>query len=142
MSGASARRRSAVAVEKGLSGPRLRQVYQLLLGVYGRQGWWPAKSRFEIMVGAVLTQNTAWSNVERAIANLKAADWLRPEAIAAAAPEALAELIREAMEEYRQKHIARRTSLRDRRPVSVGGPIQPITAEDDLLGEMLDEARD
>ncbi len=52
------------------------------------------------------------------------------------------ELIREAMEQYRQTHIARRTSLRDRRPVSVGGPIQPITAEDDLLGEMLDETRD
>ena len=52
------------------------------------------------------------------------------------------ELIREAMEEYRQAHIARRTSLRDCRPVSVGGSIQPITAEDDLLGEMLDETRD
>jgi Arc/MetJ-type ribon-helix-helix transcriptional regulator len=52
------------------------------------------------------------------------------------------ELIREAMEEYRQRHLARRTSLRDRRPVSVGGSIQPITAEDDLLGEMLDETRD
>ena len=52
------------------------------------------------------------------------------------------ELIREAMEEFRQAHILRRTSLRDRRPVSAGGPIQPITAEDDLLGEMLDEARD
>ena len=52
------------------------------------------------------------------------------------------ELIREAMEQYWQTHIARRTSLRDRRPASVGGPIQPITAEDDLLGEMLDETRD
>ena len=52
------------------------------------------------------------------------------------------ELIREAMEEYREAHILRRTSLRDRRPVSVGGEIAPITAEDDILGEMLDDTRD
>ena len=51
------------------------------------------------------------------------------------------ELIREAMEEYREVHILRRTSLRDRRPVGVGGEIKPITGEDDILGEMLDDAR-
>lgn len=49
------------------------------------------------------------------------------------------ELIREAMEEYRQQHINRQTSLRDRRPASVGGPIEAITSEDDILGEMLEE---
>ncbi len=48
------------------------------------------------------------------------------------------ELIREAMEVYRQLHMQRSTSLRDRRPASVGGPIQPLTADDDILGEMLD----
>lgn len=52
------------------------------------------------------------------------------------------ELIREAMEEYREKHMGGASSLRNRRPVSVGGPIQPITPEDDLLGEMLDASRD
>lgn len=52
------------------------------------------------------------------------------------------ELIREAMEEYRQLHIARRTSLRDRHSASVGGPIQPIGTDDDILGEMFDDARD
>lgn len=52
------------------------------------------------------------------------------------------ELIREAMELYRQTHIQRRTSLRDIRPASVGGPIQPVTGADDLLGELLDDARD
>lgn len=52
------------------------------------------------------------------------------------------ELIREAMELYRQQHMQRHTTLRDRRPASVGGPIQPLTCEDDLLGEMLDDARD
>ncbi len=52
------------------------------------------------------------------------------------------ELIREAMELYRQTHMQRRTSLRDRRSASVGGPIQPITSSDDLLGDMLDDSRD
>jgi len=52
------------------------------------------------------------------------------------------ELIREAMELYRQTHIQRRTSLRDLRPASVGGPIKPISSADDLLGDMLDDARD
>ncbi|MBP8258165.1 MAG: ribbon-helix-helix protein, CopG family [Verrucomicrobia bacterium] len=52
------------------------------------------------------------------------------------------ELIREAMELYRQQHMLRRTSLRDRRPASVGGPIRPITSQDDILGDMLDDARD
>lgn len=52
------------------------------------------------------------------------------------------ELIREAMEIYREQHMRRRTSLRDRRPASVGGSIQAITEEDDILGGMLDDARD
>ncbi|MHB1942537.1 MAG: endonuclease [Acidiferrobacteraceae bacterium] len=61
---------------------------------YGTSGWWPAESRFEVMVGAVLTQNTAWANVERAIAELRRADLLSPEAIAAVDPGQLASLIR------------------------------------------------
>jgi metal-responsive CopG/Arc/MetJ family transcriptional regulator len=52
------------------------------------------------------------------------------------------ELIRDAMEVYRQEHLRRRTSLRDRRPTGVGGPIEAITAEDDILGDLLDDARD
>lgn len=52
------------------------------------------------------------------------------------------ELIREAMEQFRRQHIQRRTSLRDRRPISVGGPIKAMTEEDDILGGMLDDARD
>jgi endonuclease-3 related protein len=64
--------------------PNLRAVYRRLEAAYGRQHWWPGDSRFEIMVGAVLTQNTAWTNVERAIANLKRARALTPETIVAA----------------------------------------------------------
>ncbi|NQX00768.1 hypothetical protein HQ447_08910 [bacterium] len=52
------------------------------------------------------------------------------------------ELIREAMELYREIHMQRRTSLLDRRPASVGGPIQPITGEDDILGGLLNDSRD
>ncbi|MEW8507759.1 MAG: endonuclease III domain-containing protein [Candidatus Thiodiazotropha sp.] len=47
------------------------EIYARLFERYGAQHWWPAESPFEVMVGAVLTQNTAWSNVEKAIANLK-----------------------------------------------------------------------
>lgn len=50
--------------------------YKILLKHFGRQHWWPGDTRWEIMVGAVLTQNTAWSNVEKAINNLKKADSL------------------------------------------------------------------
>lgn len=66
------------------------QIYKKLLAGHGPQHWWPGDSRFEIMVGAVLTQNTAWTNVERAIANLKCAQVLAPEKILAAHPRRLA----------------------------------------------------
>ena len=56
-------------------------VYERLLARYGAQGWWPADSPFEVMVGAVLTQATAWTNVEMAIANLRDADALSPRAV-------------------------------------------------------------
>jgi endonuclease-3 related protein len=53
-------------------------VYERLLKAYGPQGWWPGDTPFEVMVGSVLTQNTAWSNVERAIDNLKASGRFGP----------------------------------------------------------------
>lgn len=52
------------------------------------------------------------------------------------------ELIREAMETYRQMHMQRRTSLRNRHPASVGGPVKLIEANDDIMGEMLSDIRD
>lgn len=72
----------------------LRAVYDHLLAHHGPQHWWPAGSRFEIMVGAVLTQNTAWINVERAIANLKSARALRAEVIVKTHPGRLAKWLR------------------------------------------------
>lgn len=74
----------------------LRQIYDLLLESYGHQEWWPAESPFEVCVGAILTQNTNWGNVEKAIINLKKADCLSLEAVAALPVERLAELIRPA----------------------------------------------
>jgi endonuclease III-like uncharacterized protein len=63
---------------------------------FGHQHWWPGETPFEVCVGAILTQNTAWSNVERAIANLKAAQVLEPEKLYALPEVRLAELIRPA----------------------------------------------
>ena len=56
----------------------LGSIFDALHACYGPQHWWPGDTPFEIMVGAVLTQNTAWSNVEKAIANLVARDMLDP----------------------------------------------------------------
>jgi len=74
----------------------LQAVHDQLLAAYGPQHWWPGETPFEVMVGAVLTQNTAWSNVEKAINNLKAADALDPRVMLDLADEALAALIRPA----------------------------------------------
>lgn len=48
-----------------------KKIYQILYKTYGKQYWWPAETPFEVMIGAVLTQNTAWTNVEKAIQNIK-----------------------------------------------------------------------
>jgi endonuclease-3 related protein len=55
---------------------QLRAYYHALLEAWGPQHWWPAQTSFEVIVGAFLTQNTAWTNVERALANLQAANLL------------------------------------------------------------------
>jgi endonuclease-3 related protein len=62
----------------------------------GPSHWWPGESAFEVAVGAILTQNTNWNNVERALSNLRREDLLRPEPLYAVPEERLAELIRPA----------------------------------------------
>lgn len=65
----------------GKRGEKLAEIFERLLAHYGPLSWWPAETPFEVCVGAILTQNTAWGNVERAIAALKAADCLTPEGL-------------------------------------------------------------
>lgn len=71
---------------------QLLQVYNILLNEYGPRQWWPAETPFEMMVGAILTQNTTWANVEKAIANFR--ENLTPEFIASVPKEELAQLIK------------------------------------------------
>ncbi len=74
----------------------LIKIYRLLFDAFGPQHWWPGESPFEVVVGAVLTQNTNWQNVERAIRNLREADLLEPRALYGVPVAELEELIRPA----------------------------------------------
>ena len=89
----------------------LADIYDRLYTEFGPQGWWPADSPFEMMVGAILVQNTAWSNVERAIANLRQSDLLKPQKLYAVDEARLQKLIRPAGY-YRVKSARLRNLLR------------------------------
>lgn len=71
-------------------------IYTTLLDSFGPQGWWPAKTRFEVMIGAILTQNTNWKNVEKVIAELEKEGLLRPKTLDSVPLPRLAKLIRPA----------------------------------------------
>ncbi len=74
----------------------MREMHERLWSVYGPQHWWPAETPTEVVIGAILTQNTAWKNVERAIGNLKAAGCLTWDALHRVTEHRLADLIRPA----------------------------------------------
>ena len=78
------------------TGQRLNAIYQRLLERFGPQHWWPGDGPFEVIVGAILTQNTNWGNVEKAMANLKAVGVLTPDGLHGLPPDRLAQLIRPA----------------------------------------------
>lgn len=78
------------------SSSKITEVYDRLLEAFGPQHWWPGESPFEVMVGAVLTQNTNWQNVEKAICNLRNSDLLNPHALYETPLDELEELIRPA----------------------------------------------
>ena len=80
----------------------LKRYYDLLFAAHGAQYWWPGRTRFEVIVGAILTQNTAWTNVETAIRKLRKARLLNPRAIESVPLPRLARLIR-ASGYFRQK---------------------------------------
>ena len=73
---------------------KIRNYYAALYDAWGAQHWWPAETQFEVIVGAYLTQNTAWTNVERALANLRRANLLSIEGIRAVKSSRLQRLVR------------------------------------------------
>lgn len=73
---------------------KFHQVYGLLYRSYGSQNWWPAETPFEVMIGAILTQNTAWTNVEKALQNLKKENLLTPQKMLVSTNSKLAKTIR------------------------------------------------
>lgn len=74
----------------------LERIYRALLDAFGPQGWWPAETPFEVCIGAILTQNTNWRNVETAVGNLKKAGLLDPAALRSVRRDKLARAIRSA----------------------------------------------
>ena len=77
-------------------GLSLKVVYNKLYEFFGPQRWWPADSAFEVMIGAILTQNTSWANVEKAIANLRENKLLEASKLYRLPESRLASLIRSA----------------------------------------------
>jgi endonuclease-3 related protein len=75
---------------------QIRTYYHALFHAWGPQHWWPAQSRFEVIVGAYLTQNTSWTNVEKALTNLRSAHLLSVSGIRRASLAELERLIRPA----------------------------------------------
>jgi endonuclease-3 related protein len=86
----------------------IRLYYDALFLAWGRQHWWPAQSRFEMIVGAYLTQNTAWTNVEKALSNLRRARLLTIDGIRQATTRQLEALIRPSRY-FRQKALRLKT---------------------------------
>ncbi len=80
--------------ERSQTARLLREMYDRLDRRFGDLSWWPAKTPFEVIVGAILTQNTNWRNVERAIANLKNENLLTEQGLLAVEEGRLAELLR------------------------------------------------
>lgn len=75
---------------------KLNRIFSRLYAAFGTQHWWPADSAFEVIIGAILTQNTNWSNVEKAITVLKEKKLLTPQKLYRLGPKKLAALIRSA----------------------------------------------
>ncbi len=78
------------------TGKLLREMYDAMLAQFGHQGWWPGDTPLEMCIGAILTQNTNWKNVARALANLKAAGALSIPTLHGLGQDELAQLIRPA----------------------------------------------
>ena len=130
----------------------LKKTYRKLFSAFGHQHWWPGDTPFEVIVGAILTQNTAWTNVEKAIHNLKKAKLLTPGKLHDLSQDEIAKYIRPAgyfnIKAKRLKHFLnylfdnyggnlkkmfkKRTDAVRRELLSVNG-IGPETADSILL---------
>jgi endonuclease-3 related protein len=93
--------RKRTKTRSGVSSPRppdavkrVRRMHDLLMHAYGPQQWWPAKTPFEVILGAYLTQNTSWKAVERSLSNLRAAGALTPKGLREISLARLRRLIR------------------------------------------------
>ncbi len=75
---------------------KLMEIYELMMERFGPQNWWPGDTSFEVIIGAILTQNTNWNNVEKAISNLKARELLDPLKLHNLSKEELATIIKPA----------------------------------------------
>lgn len=125
---------------------RLLALYNSLFEKHGPQNWWPAETEYEVVVGALLTQNTNWKNVEKALDNLKRECLLSPKKIISADMDRLRRLIRPAgfynqksvrLKELTRKYLeVRRKKLRTEKLrnefLSVKG-VGPETADSILL---------
>ncbi|PLY01937.1 MAG: endonuclease [Desulfuromonas sp.] len=114
---------------------KLLDIYNRLLSTFGEQHWWPADTVFEVIIGTILTQNTNWKNVEKAIANLRSAAALNIRAIDRMSPEKLEQLIRPSGY-FRQKTV-RLQSFTGWILETWGGLDQLLTAPADELRQKL-----
>jgi endonuclease-3 related protein len=125
-------------LRKSRTKQRLLDIYGRLKVAYGDPGWWPGDTLFEVAVGAVLTQNTTWRNVEKAVERLKAADLLTPEALRELTEEELARYIVPAG--YYNVKARRLKSLMDFLWAECGGRVEALAdtpvneAREKLLG--------
>ncbi|MFB3883579.1 MAG: endonuclease III domain-containing protein [Thermodesulfobacteriota bacterium] len=106
----------------------LMRIYNRLYQAYGPRHWWPGETPFEVMVGAILTQNTSWKNVELAIGNLKNKEVLNPEGIHRLRKPQLSPLIRSSGY-YRIKTIRLKTFV-EFLFTNYGGSIKRMGEED------------
>jgi endonuclease III related protein len=118
-------------------GTTMRRVFDRLFQTFGPQHWWPADTPFEVIVGAILTQNAAWRNVKKCIENLKTAGFLDLKAMCDAAAEDLAALIRPSVY-YNRKALKLKTFC-EHLGTRWGGDLDLFLAQkmDDLRPELL-----
>ncbi|MBE0415261.1 MAG: hypothetical protein IBX36_01790 [Dehalococcoidia bacterium] len=109
-------------------GEILLEIYHRLLASYGQQHWWPADDPFEVIVGAILTQSAAWTNVEKAISNIKAENALTPAALHDLPLDRLARLIRPSG--YYNAKALKLKSFADRLHSHYGGDLGRLFALD------------